>query len=278
VSHFSLLVVTTSNPTRAALSEILAPWQEFDSTVTEYVQSVDITQEAREFHEGSSEPFLDYASNFYGYSILEEGEPDLYGAHKHGWVEKTPEGDVKVIQRKNPDARWDWWVIGGRWDKFWTTKSGDKVNVLQKKDADFDSMRAAAEQRAAKNWDEARAVINPHLQGYMSWSDCHQKFGDDISKAREFYRAQPAEVALREAKIWASVEDFLIDRDTYIQNARNTSLTCFALLMGGVWRGRGEMAWFAVVHDENSGWDEEFQEILESIPDDSWLTIVDCHI
>ena len=43
-------------------------------------------------------------------------EPDTADAHKYGYVLLTADGDVyKVIRRTNPNAKWDWWSVGGRW-------------------------------------------------------------------------------------------------------------------------------------------------------------------
>lgn len=45
--------------------------------------------------------------------------PDLREKHKYGWVEVDENGDVtKVIDRTNPDKKWDWWKLGGRWTSF----------------------------------------------------------------------------------------------------------------------------------------------------------------
>jgi len=43
-------------------------------------------------------------------------EPDTADAHKFGYVLLTADGDVyRVIRRTNPNAKWDWWSVGGRW-------------------------------------------------------------------------------------------------------------------------------------------------------------------
>lgn len=43
-------------------------------------------------------------------------EPDLSGPHKYGYTLLTHDGGVfKVIRRTNPNKRWDWWSVGGRW-------------------------------------------------------------------------------------------------------------------------------------------------------------------
>lgn len=43
-------------------------------------------------------------------------EPDLSGEHKHGYALIGSDGAVeKVVERTNPNAKWDWWCVGGRY-------------------------------------------------------------------------------------------------------------------------------------------------------------------
>lgn len=53
-----------------------------------------------------------------------------------------------------------------------------------------------------------------------------------------------------------------------------------AVILDGKWYERGEMGWFAMVHNEKESgrWNEEFQKLLDSIPDDTMLSVYDCHI
>lgn len=50
----------------------------------------------------------------------------------------------------NPNAKWDWWVVGGRWDNRFLIKPeykelhGDKSNVALKKHIDWEYMMQSA--------------------------------------------------------------------------------------------------------------------------------------
>jgi hypothetical protein len=48
----------------------------------------------------------------------------------------------------------------------------------------------------------------------------------------------------------------------------------------GQWYEKGKMGWFACVADEKDEdvWDREFAALLDGLPDDTLLTVVDCHI
>ena len=54
----------------------------------------------------------------------------------------------------------------------------------------------------------------------------------------------------------------------------------FAVLKGGEWHEKGAMGWWGMVADKKEGedWNVEFKRLLEGLPDDTPLTLVDCHI
>ena len=53
---------------------------------------------------------------------FDEKAPD---DHKYGYIQLDAKGDVaKVVRRTNPDAKWDWWVVGGRSHGFLPVKEG----------------------------------------------------------------------------------------------------------------------------------------------------------
>jgi hypothetical protein len=54
----------------------------------------------------------------------------------------------------------------------------------------------------------------------------------------------------------------------------------FAVIYNGQWYGRGEMGWWGCVSNEKDKdqWHEEFRKLLEGLPPETPLTVVDCHI
>lgn len=57
-------------------------------------------------------------------------------------------------------------------------------------------------------------------------------------------------------------------------------LQTHAVLKDGNWYERGEMGWWGVVHNEkdSSKWDEELKKLIAGLPDDTLISIYDCHI
>ena len=54
----------------------------------------------------------------------------------------------------------------------------------------------------------------------------------------------------------------------------------FAVLKDGQWYEKGSMGWFGSVagNKTDAQWSDEFIKLLDSLPDDALLSIVDCHI
>jgi hypothetical protein len=58
-----------------------------------------------------------WASGYYGWPIVtDEAQIDTVETHKYGYVLATESGGIiRCIDRTNPNAKWDWWTVGGRY-------------------------------------------------------------------------------------------------------------------------------------------------------------------
>jgi hypothetical protein len=77
-----------------------------------------------------------------------------------------------------------------------------------------------------------------------------------------------------------SPQDYLIPREAFIEAAGDRACVTFAVVKDGQWYERGEMCMFAFVHNEmdQAEWNRQFHKMIDSLPDDAMLTVVDCHI
>lgn len=106
-----------------------------------------------------TQTFEEYASGYYGHPIIREGENAVMeeDALKYGHTFVAKDGTVKVTDRTNPNAKWDWYVVGGRWSGLLRSKTGgikgepglmgseydpNGVDVCKRANLDLDSMRA----------------------------------------------------------------------------------------------------------------------------------------
>lgn len=152
MSHASLLVVTDGDraPTEDELQEILLPWHEYECTgIERYLVDVDRTDEVmkqfnkpqqvviladgRVLSRWDDELYTGTPADIYGNKKFElppgarEVEMTADEARTHGigdpslddaaedWCGAKLADDGRYYQRTNPNKRWDWWHIGGRY-------------------------------------------------------------------------------------------------------------------------------------------------------------------
>lgn len=264
------------------------PYHEFECTGRDdkYIQNLDITDRCRKEYESESAeeyPTLaNYIEDYYGYEGVPFGdEPDLVDSHKFGYYQVDETGSVvKVVERTNPNSKWDWYVEGGRWTGFFPLKKGGDANSARKGDIDFEGARKEAADTAEARYMQVHAVIAG--RPIPSWPMIRDQYAD-VSVAREHYYADPVLADLSNTdfwKPWDEVEAFDCDRETFIQRARDNAISAFAVVQNGVWFERGKMLMFGASVDEMSEdvWNAQVARMIESLSDDTVLTIVDCHI
>lgn len=228
----------------------------------------------------------------------------VYGRDWNGWCWKLINEKWMEVSVSNPESKWDWYLLGGRWYGYFKVHDKRKAKLGKKGigdypptfDADqttksninFEYMKANAQWEAMERYQDAMAIIG-HLPRNRSWETIRREYRD-IDRAREVYGNQ---IRVKAAAEWENsngdgrvflvpkgVDEFLIDEDTYIGNAGRDYLTTFAVLKDGKWYERGKMGWWACVSDKISAeeWDAKFNELMADLPDDTLLSVYDCHI
>lgn len=217
-------------------------------------------------------------------------------------LQYDPETDrVYEMSTYNPQSRWDWYILGGRWTGFFMLREGrvgatgepgvmtpaakdDKVDQARKGDIDFDAMRNLAEAEAYSFHAQCRTVLDglpiptawPHVREVM--------FPGDIDAARQHYHAQPALQALRQAGM--HIDDpatyLCLTADdpaaAYAARERAAAGLPFAVLNADGWHERGRMGWWGVVRDETDDWPTTAQALIDAAPDDALFSLYDVHI
>jgi hypothetical protein len=263
MSHFPVLVALKENEV-GSLDKALQPFHEYECTGIndEYVVFVDehddVKKEWEENKDGEQDEYdciESYAKEYHGYEV---------------------EGG-RIGRRTNPNRQWDWWVVGGRWSKFLKLSSGVYDDSSVKSGVDFNGKKEDAKDSAAKTYDEVMLVTGG--QSWVSWDRAREEV-KDIGAARDLYNGQQVIKDLRTKfdNPFTKLDEFLSDRQSYIESKGMESIATFATLIGGVWEERGDMGWFGCVGDEKEDWPTKFQSILDSIPEDHYLVVVDCHI
>lgn len=227
MSHFTVLVVTDTQPTQDILHATLLPFHEYECTgYEEYLEFVSFEDvEATYKEHGEGEPLEEFVKEWFSSSAeLRNGV----------WGKMT-----------NPNKKWDWWVVGGRWSNMLALKSGGKGSVAQKSDLDL-----------------ARMAYDRGIMRTEQW----EGYAKDIREGKSH----------ESAAYWNGIPQHITDRETFL--AIDPGFTTFAVLWKGEWYEKGRMGWWAMVSDEKQDWLNIYQRIFVDIPDDAWLTVVDCHI
>lgn len=294
MSHFAVMVIGDNPETQ------LQPFHEFECTGydDEFVEDVDITDEVladfeRFVGEGKENP-LQEALEWHGLEdyVSDLKDIELGDTHKYGYAIVRDGKLVKAIDRTNPNKKWDWWQVGGRWHGFLKLKHGAEgetgepglmtpeakqgwVDCARKGDVDWDGMRDDAANEAAQRYDRVRELAPGDWE---PWESVRERFSN-IEDARTFYHSQGQVKAAKKEGFWEP-DSFLASRESYIEKARAAAVAPFAILYNGEWIERGEMGWWAIISNDTGkeNWMDKSWAIIQSVPDEEPITIVDCHI
>lgn len=267
MSHFTVLVIG-QEPEKQ-----LQPYHEYECTgiEDEYVKFVPAKEDLKsEFEENKTK-----------YSSIEQYAREYYGYH---------EQDGVFGRVTNPNAKWDWYLLGGRWTGFFKLNSGligktGKPGILTqsadfgfadqafKSEIDFKGMIEKSANEASERYDKAMEKL-AHLPENETWVTVRLRI-KDIDLARLFYHSQER----CKTDIW-DVDQYLISKIDFIQNAKDNALSTFAVVKDGKWYEKGKMGWWANVTNEKDrmDWNKEFNEILQALPGNTLLSLFDCHI
>jgi hypothetical protein len=195
-----------------------------------------------------------------------------------------------VLQRQstyNPESKWDWWVVGGRWSNMLMLKDGRHVDEAYIRDVDWVGMRAVARKKAEDDFDLMWNIIGKRTP-LVAWKSFMAKYPNDIAKAREEYNAQETLKVLRSSNVAAPVfgcpvETYHLDapnpRESFVEASVNAIPWCYAVVKDGKWVTQGSMGWWGMSKDDMT--DDEWKAIVRKLIDDSpdeYVTVVDCHI
>lgn len=212
----------------------------------------------------------------------------------------NPENQLAPYEEDENGGFWDWYLLGGRWTGYFKLKEGAPghtgepglmtesakegfADAALKKDIDFDWMRKKAREAAEKTYDKAHATISEHPDA-STWKDIVAKYPEDIQKARAEYHSQPIVKAFNEAGFISlfsdPIEEFSISREKFLKLAECRATSSYAFVRDGKWTARGEMGWFGVSSNEmdENEWHEKVSAMLDELPEDTLISLYDCHI
>lgn len=247
MSHFSVLVIGKN------WEKQLAPYSE-ELKVEPYKKYLSIDEIKRIKKNYQTDDPLPYMSDWTG---------DSGGQDENG---------LYYWSTYNPQSKWDWYSLGGRWkgtfllrnngrgknEYPWLAEPAEKGTADQalKKAIDWEGMIARARQEAQKGWEDyENKVLN--------------------------YEAREDKDKIKYDKQTRYLVGILENdtKESFI--ARSSLCSTFAIVKDGEWIECAKMGWWGVTYDENmeeNKWAEYWTNLVASLPNDTLLTLVDCHI
>lgn len=198
----------------------------------------------------------------------------------------------------NPETRWDYYCLGGRWMGFFKLKPGAsgelgsflwddnaEIRLAGRADCcsvdavDFDTPREEARARAESLYAKFEALAAEHgMPQPVSYFEAKGLVGHDAVVA---YRKQPVLRELRGElpELWTTTaeEVFGPTKEAFIRRLANAVYAPYAVVMGGRWYDRDKPDWAGRLHATRESWDAAFQSLLSELPAGTDLTLLDCH-
>lgn len=281
MSHFAVMVIG-ENPEKQ-----LAPYDE-NIEVPQYC--------AEEVSEEQINRLRDYYSDdTSGYASFE-----IYAWEEEKYM-RGEDGVWRRYSTYNPKSKWDWYQLGGRFsgafiklkpnatgimgEANWPNDYKNGVDAAYKKDIDFKAIRDEAADKARKLYRRVVSFFNGNIPEIISWGivlNDKEYEALSIKGKREFYHNQKGVSEWHKSKeFWHyDLESFQCTEEEYVKQAVSHAFVPFALVKDGEWYERGRMGWWAIVTDEMDAdvWVEKVSKMIEELPDDTLISIYDCHI
>ena len=262
MSHYTVAVISRTG-TEEEVEDLLAPFNE-NIEVESYLYRTkeQIIEDGRK----SQEELLERIKEFDKDKLIEVLTSPKYDWYKRVLAAQTPQDfyDVEAHESMvgedgneystyNPESRWDWWEIGGRWGGSLRDYNGEYHNTLK-----------------IANWDYN--YISPKAVSH------HSRFWEIAVEG-----AEPTETEKEKYFIFYSKEYYLKkygNKSNYIKSM--LTFSTYALLTpDGEWLEPGKMGWWGISGadpvDEGL-WERDFTSLIDTFDRDMYITIVDCHI
>ncbi len=276
MSHYTVLVKFEAEDIKDAhetIYEMLAPYDE-NKNVEEYIDKY--KSKAKEYLQTEIDENTQIFSlpeeqrKHYNIEYIRKRQEKLLAMTPEEWWEKNygqydeyeTDSDGNILSTYNPDSKWDWYQIGGRWSGMLKVKDGAiglcgkpgifdnevGIDIAFLKDVDFDAMDEAVVTSRKEQWDNYQKEL---------------KKSKDPSGIRFMYNVEEDDT-----------------KETYL--ARYPKFNTYAVLDKDGWHSSGEMGWFGCsseTPDEKKEFITTFRKkFLENYTDKTVIAIVDCHI
>ena len=179
----------------------------------------------------------------------------------------------------NPQSKWDWWQIGGRWTGHWSPDyepEKDPRNTETCRMCQGSGMRTDIVELHGKLASGEWVAESERPAFAKDWTadDCHEylgKTGCNSCQGKGTRSVWPTG--------WVSHPGDTLPVAALLELDALDASTFAVLTPEGEWVERGKMGWFGMCQDEQevTDWVAQWKETLEQFPDHI-AVVVDCHI
>jgi len=315
MSHFTVLVPAANS---SELDRVLLPYHEYETTgideYTEWVISVkanDIDAHIVEIMERITDEKLrtkyqDYLNKGHRTSLLQDWEGGKFDSEGN-WGYMT-----------NPNAKWDWYSVGGRWtgtlqlkdDRMGEAFNGtpglmtehnndpQRADSALAGDVDWEGMRQSRLQKKLDAYDlvqEALKHVRTETQP-VDEAKLHEQYHEENIRGENFRKTWPTYEAyiqwematkwLRKEKdtylglglSFAEILEYYLPRDEYIATREVEALTWAFVDLDGQWVEGAEMGWWGMHDEKDQSYNQAFWRFVEALDAHQRVYVVDCHI
>ena len=278
MSHFTVAVITTDGN----YEEALAPFNEnieVDPYIHETRESIiqRLKERKAKVDSGQQDSFIQ--EEFV--NVNWNNDDSIIEAYMDYWKDDEQfDENGNLLTTRNPQAKWDWYSLGGRWCG----------SLKLKHPVDYTKQ---SEPSLLQLMSDTKTVIDTLTEELLT--DHAQvkdiDFTPDLSNVKHYERFWEINVENSPLKEDEKMEDFRTfrtsnyyleaygNKETYVKE--QTSFNTYALLYHGEWIEPGQMGWFACSSADKDGYAQyrqKFEEIMSNLDPEDWISVVDCHI
>lgn len=238
MSHYAVAVFTEQDGCQT-YEDLLKPYDE-DLIVPHYISKEELITEVRAL----SPDRLNWTDE----------ECYTYGAKYYSLEDIKPDGSV--FERNNPNAKWDWYTVGGRFSDCVPLIDGGFDNEADMIDVDIDYRNEKQYRKAIRFW-------QLYVEGETPVTEEDKNLIKYAFYKKEYYTER-----------YKDAEDYADECSGFTFYA--------ALLPNSEWLEPGKMGWFGVssaTANDDIRWRLIEKQILQKAKENNWhITMVDCHI
>lgn len=278
MSHFCVFAITETD-NEEELQDILQPYHEYecDGVNDEYVKHIDETKDAKETWNERRNDYRDIYEFFSQEYCCDQVFVDVdrtinYEDVRERYAIVSEDGNevIKYCDFTNPNSKWDYWSIGGRWS---TSK-----DMMKKGDYDYNGWYEKEIKRLTDDWNTYHPLFEKYKFTLVEWNPD----AENLDEMRKAYHNQPLMLEIKgndkKYSIWNFNWDMIKPLEEWLDIKKKSIAPCFAVVNKDGWFERGQMGWWCCVSNEKENWNLDFKKIIDSTPDDHYIWIVDCHI